>query len=96
MRILSYLILLLLVLLGVTFAVLNASPVLINYYIGSRSLPLSLLLVVFLICGVLLGLIAGLISYLRVHSKNRQLRQRLKLVEAEVTNLRALPLKDDH
>jgi putative membrane protein len=96
MRIFSYLLLLLIVLIGVSFAALNAGPVWINYYIGSSKLPLSLLLVVSLIGGVVLGLVVSFISYIRLQTTNRRLRQRLKLVEEEVANLRALPLKDDH
>lgn len=96
MRILTYLILLILILIGVTFAALNANPVLIYYYVGSSKLPLSLLLVVALIGGVILGVVASVIPYLRLHNKNRRLRQRLKVVEEEVTNLRSLPLKDEH
>jgi lipopolysaccharide assembly protein A len=96
MRIITYLVLLLLVLIGITFAALNASPVLINYYVGSSKLPLSLLLVLSLVLGIVLGMLISVLPYLRLHNKNRRLRQRLKVVEEELTNLRALPLRDEH
>jgi putative membrane protein len=96
MRIFTYFIVLLLILIGITFAALNASPVLINYYVGSSKVPLSLLLVLSLILGILLGMLISVVPYLRLHNKNRRLRQRLKIVEEEVINLRALPLKDEH
>ena len=96
MRIISTLFLLSLILLGVTFAGLNAEPVAVNYYIGTTKLPLSLLLVVTLVLGGLLGLIFNIISYVKLKSANLRLRQRLKLAEEEITNLRTMPLKDDH
>jgi len=95
MRILTYIALLLLILLGITFAGLNADPVVINYYIGSSQLPLSLLLVMALVGGGLLGLLVSLILYIRLKSANLRLRQRLRLIEEEVANLRTIPLKDD-
>lgn len=96
MRIVSTLFLLLLILLGVTFAGLNAEPIAVNYYIGTAKLPLSLLLVVTLVLGGLLGLIFNIISYIKLKSANLRLRQRLKLAEEEITNLRTMPLKDNH
>lgn len=96
MRIITYLVVLILILIGITFAALNASPVLINYYVGTSKVPLSLLLVLSLILGIFLGMLISLLPYLRVHNKNRRLRQRLKIVEQELTNLRAIPLKDEH
>jgi len=96
MRALTYIFFILLILLGLTFAGLNAEPVSLNYYVGNTKLPLSLLLILTLICGGLLGLLASCIVYIRLKSSNSKLRQRVKLVEEELANLRALPLKDDH
>lgn len=96
MRILTYFILLLLVLLGITFAALNAEVVSIHYYLGTRALPLSLLLAIAFIGGGFLGLLVCAIISIRLKNTNRRLRQRLKLLEEEVINLRAIPLKDEH
>ncbi len=96
MRIISYLFMLFLVLLGVTFACLNAEPVSINFYAGTSEVPLSLLLVFALIFGVGLGLLAGFFLYLKLKSKNARLRQRLALAEKEVANLRSIPVKNRH
>lgn len=96
MRILSTVFFLLLVLLGITFAGLNAEPVSLNYYLGSIKVPLSLLLVVTFMIGGLLSLLFNIINYIRLKSANHVLRQRLKLAEAEIINLRTLPLKDNH
>jgi uncharacterized membrane protein YciS (DUF1049 family) len=95
MKILSYILLIVLLVLGVSFAGLNASPVTINYYIGARELPLSLLLVMFFAFGCALGLLVGLSMYLRMRSKNYRLSNRIKLAEKEVSNLRNMPLQDN-
>ena len=45
MRYISYLILLIIILIGISFAVLNSESVTFHYYGGARGLPLSVLLV---------------------------------------------------
>lgn len=96
MRIISSIFILLIILLGITFATLNSQLVTINYYVGHRDMPLSMLLVIAFVTGCLLGLIvAGWIAF-RTKMQNRKLRKRLKLAEKEVENLRAIPLKDKH
>lgn len=94
MRILTYLFLILLVLFALTFAGLNAEPVNINYYLGKGQLPLSLLAILSFILGGLLGLFVAFSIYIKLKYANRRLQHRLKLVEEELINLRALPLKD--
>lgn len=94
MRITAYLFLILLVLLALTFAGLNAEPVTINYYLGKTELPLSLFAILSFILGGLLGLLMACAIYIKLKYANRRLRHRLKLVEEELINLRALPLKD--
>jgi putative membrane protein len=96
MRIFMCIILLILILLGLSFALLNAEPVVINYYIGSDRLPLSLLLVYSLGIGALLGLLVGLTMYLKAKKEAFWLMHRLKSLEKEVANLRVMPLKDAH
>lgn len=94
MRILTYFFLILLVLFSLTFAGLNAVPVSINYYLGKTQLPLSLLAILSFVLGGVLGLLMAFAIYVKLKYANRGLRHRLKLVEKELLNLRALPLKD--
>jgi len=94
MKIFSYLIVLLILILGVTFAILNAAPVAVHYYIGSQQLPLSLLLVMSFGIGLLIGLLVLGFNILRLKAKNRGLRKQLRVAEEEINNLRALPVKD--
>ncbi|MCB1735666.1 MAG: LapA family protein [Gammaproteobacteria bacterium] len=61
MRKLVYAIVILIcVLLGVSFATLNAEPVRVDFYLLVRDVPLSLLLMVTLLIGALLGTLASL------------------------------------
>jgi putative membrane protein len=94
MRVLTYLFFIVLVLFALTFAGLNAEPVSLNYYLGKTQLPLSLLAVLSFILGGVLGLLTAFAVYIKLKYLNRRLRHRLKLVEEELVNLRALPLKD--
>ena len=96
MRIITYVLLLIMILLGISFATLNPVPVNLNYYLGQITLPLSLLLVWVFAIGCLLGLLVGVLLLVRVKIKNFRLKQRLKIAEKEVQNLRAIPLQDKH
>ena len=96
MRIISYFLLLLIILVGVTFATLNSNAVTVNYYIGHNTMPLSLLLVLVFAIGGLLGILVGFWLLFKIKVKNYRLTQRLKLAETEIENLRAIPLQDKH
>ena len=95
MRILSYLVLLVIMLAGLTFASLNAAPVVFNYYLGSKTITLSLLLVFAFGGGIFLGLLVSTFSWIRIKRDNFRLKSRLKLVEKEVKNLRSIPIKGE-
>lgn len=94
MRIITYLLILIIIILGITFAVLNHTPVTINYYIGQNTLPLSLLLILSFIIGALLGLLVAFWISFKLKIKNYRLRHQLKTAEKEIENLRAIPLQD--
>lgn len=81
MRILGLIIILILILLGVSFAILNSEVVHVNYYFGMNNMPLSLLLVGTLIVGILLGWIVMILKVLRIRLENRRLRKRIDQLE---------------
>jgi putative membrane protein len=85
-RILSYIFVIIIILLGISFATLNSGTVEINYYIGHKVLPVSLLL----------GIIVGSWILFKTKLKNYRLKQKLKYAEKEIENLRAIPLQDKH
>lgn len=94
MRIITYLFILVVILFGISFAVLNLESVTVNYYFGQSSLPLSLLLVLVFALGCLIGMLVGFLLLLKQKLKTYRIRQRLKLAEKEIENLRAIPLQD--
>lgn len=94
MGILRILIVILLVLVGALFSYFNPEKVGISYYFGSIEYYLSVLLLLALLVGILLGLMANLTTVLRVKAELRKVRKRTATLEQELTNLRALPIRD--
>ncbi len=95
MHLFSYLFLLIIMLLGLTFASLNSNPVDFNYYLGTKQIALSLLLVLAFGMGICLGLFVSLFSLLKAKRNNWLIKSRLKVIEQEVENLRSIPIKGD-
>jgi len=96
MRIITYILLFAIILLGISFAALNPNAVNFNYYLGHRAFPLSLLLVITFVLGCALGLLVGFFLLLKLKIKSYRLQNQLKVAEKEITNLRAIPLQDRH
>ncbi len=94
MRVIRYIFIFILLLLVLSFALLNASPVDINYYVGNSRLPLSLLLVISFGVGCLIGLIITISWYWHARWEGHKVAKKLALAEKELTNLRTMPLKD--
>lgn len=88
------LLLLVFMLVGASFAIINDAPVVVDLYFFTSSLPLSLLLLLALGCGILLGGLAGMSYFVRVKKENADLRRKAKLVSEEVRNLRTLPIRE--
>ena len=95
-RISLFIVLVVIAILGLSFAVLNADTVSLKYYFGEFSAPLSLDIVLSLACGALLGVAASMTVVVRLRRDLSRLNKTVKLTEKEVANLRALPLKDKH
>ena len=95
-RIVYLFLFLVLVIFGIVFAVLNAEPVQLNYYFGSKDVALSLILVLAMIVGALLGVLASASMIISNRREAVKLRKAVQLAEKEVANLRAIPLRDNH
>lgn len=78
-RLFSFLILLAFMLLGVAVAIVNAEPVVFNYYYGTLTQPLSVLLVGAFAIGAILAI---LINSLVVLGLKRKLRRAERLLQA--------------
>lgn len=85
---------LLLLVLGITFAVQNAAPVTLNYYLGSLTAPLSLIVVLAIALGALLGVVTSMLLVFGQRRKVARLQRKLQMCEQEVRNLRQLPMRD--
>jgi putative membrane protein len=97
MKRLSYFLLLLfLVPVGVALTRHNLSPVQVDLYFTTVTLPLALLLTLALTCGIVLSLFAGALWYWRHRTHLHRLRRELRMCRAEIKNLREIPIKDNH
>lgn len=84
MKIIGYIFLLLIIVLGFTFACLNASSVNINYYIGNANMPLSMLLVIAFIVGMIIGMLFMLGWVIKLKHAAYKLRQQQRQLEHEL------------
>lgn len=92
-RLIALIFLLIMIVLGLSFAMLNPTPVALDFYFGETSLPLSLALVAALAIGVLLGLLVALSLFMRQRWELRQLNRQLKSTRSELSELRKLPIR---
>ena len=96
MRIIITLFYLSLILVGVSFAALNASSVQVNFYFTTLKMPISVLMTMMLGVGMIVGFLLFMCRYWRLKNENRKIKNQLRLTEKEIKNLRAIPLKDQH
>ncbi|KTC78676.1 LapA family protein [Legionella cincinnatiensis] len=96
MRILMLVIYILLIVIGVSFAALNATSVDVNFYFETLSMPISVLMTIMLGIGVVIGFILFIVRYWRLKAECHRLKNQLKLTEKEIKNLRSIPLQDQH
>ena len=87
MKYLGYLILIILIIIGVTFAVLNPAQIKIDYYFAQAQLSLSLVLVFAFVIGLLLGALIITLKMFRIHIVNRSLRRKVLKLEQQLTVL---------
>tara|TARA_R110001606_G_scaffold361754_5_gene515008 strand:+ start:468 stop:767 length:300 start_codon:yes stop_codon:yes gene_type:complete len=93
-RIMTIILFVIVLILGAGFSAINLAPIDINYYLGTLSLPLSMIIIVAIILGTLLGALALSTSILRLRYENRRLRKKLTVSEQEIDSLRILPITD--
>jgi len=94
-RIIYTILAILVVLIGIAFAIQNQQAIELNYYFGLKwSGPLSLALLSSFAIGVVAGYLASLRMVVRMQRQLVQARKEIRHIEQEVINLRALPIKD--
>ena len=94
LRLLNILLLITLIVLGLSFAVLNADPVSLNYYFGYREIPLSMIVVVALATGAVIGVLVSMGILLRQKQQAFRLRRQLKQAEKSAVSASVLPARE--
>ena len=82
--------------LGAAFSTINTAPVAVNYYLGSITAPLSVIIVLSIVAGIILGALIIYTGTLRLRYENRRLQKKINVSEQEIDSLRILPIKDEH
>ena len=95
-RIVSFIVVLAIVVVGILFAVLNAEKVGFDYYFDKTEIELSKILVITLVIGAILGIFASLGMLIRARREISKIKKSAALAEKEISNLRSIPLKDKH
>lgn len=93
-RVLGAVLVLIVLVLTISFSVINAHEVQINYYFGASQVPLALLLVLAVVLGAVLGVAAVAALAFRMRIEIAKLRRAAKITEKEISNLRSMPLKE--
>jgi len=93
-RLLGIITVVLAVVIGLSFAALNADTVEVKYYLGATQAPLALVIVVSLSLGALLGVLASVGIVVGQKRRIGKLRRTVSMHEKEIRNLRELPIRD--
>ncbi|MEA2079498.1 MAG: LapA family protein [Pseudomonadota bacterium] len=93
-RLFGFLSLIVLVVFGLSFAVLNAEPVSLNYYFGYHDIPLSMVVVLSLAVGAVIGILVSMGMILRLKQQLGGLRRKLQTAEKRADQLHILPVKE--
>ena len=95
-RALTILLLFFLVVLATMLTQLNNELVNFNYYFDTTTISLPILLLLAVVFGALIGLFMTVGMAMSASTDRRRLRQKLKLCEQEIANLRDIPIKGRH
>jgi uncharacterized integral membrane protein len=93
LRFLVIALLVLFLVIGASFGYFNATPVEFNYLAGTIQIPLIALIIAEFVIAVLLTLLICFGRMLSLKSEIRRLRKQVQAAEAELKNLRDLPIR---
>lgn len=77
-RYISYIVLIIILIIGISFAILNASPVTVDYYAAKTTLPLSIVIFGSFVLGIIVGILVMLPKWLSARFSIRRLRKQVK------------------
>lgn len=84
----------LIVAIGLSFAMLNHDDATLNYYLGQATMPLSLWMTVALLLGAIFGVISTLGVMARQRRELSRLRRRVDEAQRELSELRKMPIRN--
>lgn len=84
MKIIGALLTLLLIIVGIAFAALNAQAVEINYLLGTKQIPLAAVLLLSLAIGILISIFLMGFGIIKLKAKNKWLETKLKHVQEQM------------
>ena len=96
MRIVILFFYLLLIIVTLAFASLNADLVTLHLYWCEFKLPLAFILIVALGLGLALSAIVFTGKYLSLGLKFKKIKHQVIMLEKEIKNLRTIPIQDSH
>jgi uncharacterized integral membrane protein len=96
MRWIAFIVLMCVFILALLLAYANGTTVVLDYLGGSARVHLSSALLGAAIIGWILGLLSSLTIILRLKRETWRLKRSAREAEAEIRNLRNVPLKNDH
>lgn len=95
-RVIGLVVALAIVFFGLSFSVLNAQRVGLDFYFGNAEVPLSMILFIALFLGAILGVLAAFGLVLRQRREMARLRRRVSDAQKELAELRKLPIRNAH
>ena len=96
LRLLRFTVYVLVALVGLALALLNAQSVPFNYYISSRELPLAFIVALAVAFGALLGVAASMVLVIKTRRQMASFRKNANAAEKELAHLRSLSADDRH
>lgn len=94
LKVLSYILIMATLVVAIIFAVINFGKVPVKFFFGETQAPLAALLFGAFLFGLLFGLALDAWLRFRQRTRIRKLEQEKAATEAELNNLRKMPLKD--
>lgn len=95
-KLIKFIILLAVIALAVSFALLNNQSVTVDYYFGNLDMPLTVFAFLALVAGWFLGAASFFKYIVKIKLEAREANRAANLAEAEVKNLRKLPMSSDY
>lgn len=96
MKLLQILIYVVLVIVVLIFAALNATPTTVQLYWKSAQFPLAWVMACCFVSGMLVAGLVFVMKYGKLLMRLQKMKHQLGILEKEIKNLRTIPIQDSH